>query len=152
LVHAALQKIAGDDLLTTKPPAGKKPRKKTVPPPSEKPAIAEEAPLPPRQERLVHRADEAPFAECTGLSPANVAVLLECNAEWTEGMAQMGQAMLGLTRETLQGAAETSLALIDSRSLPSAWALGIQLAHTPDMATKMPLANTTTVIMKTLES
>jgi len=117
--------------LTTKPPPGKRQRKKTTAAPPERPVIVEEKRLPPAEEQpSEHRADAVPFAEGVGLvGPANVAALLECNAGWTEGMALIGQAVLGLTRETMQGAAETGLALIDSRSLPSAWVLGMQLAR-----------------------
>ena len=116
--------------MTTKPPPGKRQRKKTTAAPPERPDIVEEKRSPTTEEQpSEHRADAAPFAEGAVLGPANVAVLLECNAGWTEGMALMGQAVLGLTRETMQGAAETGLALIDSRSLPSAWVLGMQLAR-----------------------
>jgi len=116
--------------LTIKPPPGKRQRKKTTAAPAERPVIVEEKRLPSAaEEPSEHRADAVPFAERAGLGPANVAVLLECNAGFTEGMALMGQAVLGLTRETMQGAAETGLALIDSRSLPSAWVLGMQLAR-----------------------
>jgi hypothetical protein len=44
-------------------------------------------------------------------------------------LAKMNEALLGLTRESMQSAAETGLALIDSRSLPGAWALGMELAR-----------------------
>ena len=64
-----------------------------------------------------------------GFTPANVTLLLECQAGFARGLAMMGHAMLGLTQESMQDAAQAGLALIDSRSFPSAWGLGMQLAR-----------------------
>jgi hypothetical protein len=119
----------------------KKPRKKTTPsqaqprsvvapppasesmPPPEHPAEEQHTVVPRRHTGAGVRVDTV-----TSHS-GNVTALLECNVGLAEGLAMMGQAMLGLTRESMQSAARTGLALIDSRSLPGAWALGLELAR-----------------------
>jgi len=121
----------------------RKPRKKTAPSPpvtasaadavrsasasassSERNSASEQSPIPAEAE-----ASPSERARLYAANTSDVAALLECQAGFTRGMAMMGQAMLGLTRESMQGAAETGLALIDSRSLPNAWALSMQLAR-----------------------
>lgn len=112
----------------------KKPRKRPPsvrPPPEQRvESVTEQAALPPAAEPAQHMesaAEAAPIPPAP--SPGNMGALLEAQASLARGLARMSEAMLGLTRETMQGAAETGLALIDSRSLPSAWALGMQLAR-----------------------
>jgi phasin protein len=119
----------------------KKPRKKTAPAPSAGggdgaaagPEAAALTPTPePRSASSAKRPRSGRATESARRpdpSTSDVTVLLECQAGLTRGLAMMGQAMLGLTRESMQGAAETGLALIDTRSLPMAWALGMQLAR-----------------------
>ena len=128
--------------MTSKAPTGKKPRKKATTTASQTPTTIKVAPPTPAivaaestsgestpTEPPPQRVEKTLRVDCAGFGSGNLAALLESNAEWTEGLALMGQTMLGITRESMQGAAETSLALIDSRSLPSAWALGMQLAR-----------------------
>jgi len=63
-----------------------------------------------------------------GQGTVTIVAVLRANEVWSAGLEQIGQTVLNLTQASMESAAMTGVALLDTSSLPSAMGVGMEYA------------------------